>query len=95
MFGFVRNLFGRREQPVPLPTSPPLLQVWAIKDGRNHFWNKAVVSDRPTTINKYDLIGPFRSEVDCEEFCDRNNKANLGRIGLYNQVQQQEQHGET
>lgn len=39
-------------------------------------WNKVVVYREPqrhlsSTI--YDVVGPFRSEIDCEQFCDRGN----------------------
>lgn len=39
-------------------------------------WSKIVVA-KPPYVYEFDrtkqLIGPFRSEVDCEEFCDREN----------------------
>ena len=49
---------------------------YAYRTGRINPWHKIVVTEPPYIprgIQSDYLIGPFRSEVDCEEFCDREN----------------------
>ena len=67
MFKWIRSLFVKR------------LQVWALFDKTSHIWVKVVSYKRPipeySNLYPHHVQGPFRSEVDCEEFCDRQNTA--------------------
>lgn len=57
----------------PEPPKPLPLQVWAYKEyAIGHVWAKVVSPYRPGRTADH-VVGPFRSEVDCEEFCDRQN----------------------
>ena len=55
-----------------LPDPQP--RVWALwLNGEPGGWLKVVALEKPTASLPINLIGPFRSEVDCEDFCDRAN----------------------
>jgi hypothetical protein len=61
MFHKIKNWWNARKQP----------RVWATYlHGR---WVKSVTYRKPSTYFPDHLMGPFRSEVDCEEFCDMRN----------------------
>jgi hypothetical protein len=60
MFNFLSNL------------CKPKLKIYAIYEAGG-IWSKVVVYKKPRVIVGDYLVGPFRSEVDCEEFCDREN----------------------
>lgn len=50
-------------------------------------WVKAVLCRKPDDEHGREIIGPFRSEVDCEEFCDRTNRYALsGVIMTYSDI---------
>jgi hypothetical protein len=61
------------------PQRKPVIQprVWALRCPLTGVWSKAVVYERPSVQPGYEWtrVGPFRSEIDAEEFCDRNNRA--------------------
>jgi hypothetical protein len=83
MFNFLRNSWRRWVKPQP--------KVWAVKDVYTGVWLKVVTYKTPkvwlTTIVPHSwmpVIGPFRSECDCEDFCDKFNKALVRRtVTLY------------
>lgn len=56
--------------------------IWAICDTHN-IWTKVVSYKRPAAMFDWWRVGPFRSEVDCEEFCDKANSARCGKVKLY------------
>lgn len=56
-------------------------KVWAVYDYTR--WTKVVSYVKPYVFVESNLRGPFRSEVDCEEFCDLTNKAKYGKCLLY------------
>ncbi|RDJ35041.1 MAG: hypothetical protein DWQ19_09405 [Crenarchaeota archaeon] len=45
-------------------------KIWAVYDGL--YWAKVVTYKRPNTYSTW-VLGPFRSELDCEEYCDHVN----------------------
>lgn len=61
-------------------------QVWAIQDFHNRSWHKVVAFSEPTPEVPHMLYGPFRSEIDCEEYCDRRNLAMIGKVRRYSHV---------
>jgi len=47
-------------------------------------WTKVVSPSKPNIRGPFfTAIGPFRSEVDCEEFCDHENQKLSGWIKYY------------
>lgn len=59
-----RSLVARWRAP-----QPP--KIWAVYErGR---WCKVVTFSKPAVVSWHDRRGPFRSEVDCDEFCDAAN----------------------
>ena len=51
-------------------------KIWAVRskyDGSA--WSKVVSISRfaPVERSNFDCAGPFRSEMDCEQFCDHSN----------------------
>ena len=59
-------------------------KVWAFNANEYYsIWSKIVSSERPMN-DKYShspkVIGPWRSEMDCEEWCDRENRANFSSV---------------
>ncbi len=64
MFKKIKTWWKNRKQP----------KVWAVKMFARP-WVKAVTYKKPKPpMSRDDVVGPFRSEVDCEEFCDHANK---------------------
>ena len=41
---------------------------------------KVVVYEKPK--NELTVVGPFRSEVDCDEFCQQSNTAQISRFSV-------------
>lgn len=62
MFKRIAKWWASRRQP----------RVWAIKFCDKD-WIKAVVYRKPRGLGIFNVIGPFRSECDCEEFVDHAN----------------------
>lgn len=62
-----KRLCKRREQPT----------VWTFRCPLTGLWSKVVAYEAPPIKVglEWMRIGPFRSEIDAEEFCDRNNRA--------------------
>ncbi len=60
---WLRSLFARK------PKQP---KVWAVRPFGSWTWTKVVSYDPPGFLMQF--VGPFRSEVDCEEFCISQNK---------------------
>jgi hypothetical protein len=49
-------------------------EAWAVKYHGYRAFNKVVQYGKPNSeYGTNVVVGPFRSEVDCEEFCDRQN----------------------
>lgn len=61
MFNFLKNLFSK-DKP---------MKIWAFRSFGCP-WVKVISSSKPVS-DVAPVIGPFRSEVDCEEFCDQSN----------------------
>ena len=65
-------------------------RVWTVRDRYAGLWHKAVTYRRPQANRdlangQSEIVqGPFRSEVDAEDFCDRMNLARQGKFDLYN-----------
>ena len=74
----------------PKATKAEKLKIWAYRSDSSSPWTKVVSYEKPPTYNHcYSMIvGPFRSEVDCEEFCDFNNISDSHgyKIKLYSKV---------
>tara|TARA_Y100000034_G_C6797003_1_gene357310 strand:+ start:480 stop:752 length:273 start_codon:yes stop_codon:yes gene_type:complete len=80
-------------------------KVYAYRDDKKSAyvspWVKIVVSvppkedDYPVSSSAR-TIGPFRTEVDCEDFCDRANLAFCGepQIKFYEPIKRAEQNSE-
>ena len=78
MFKKIKTWWKNRKQP----------KVWAVKMFARP-WVKAVTYKKPKPpMSRDDVVGPFRSEVDCEEFCDHANNS----LSTY---QQREKYGHT
>ena len=57
--------------------------IWAVRDSSSMTWHKVVSYERPTAMFSWYLVGKFRSEVDCEEYCDRANIALCNKVKFY------------
>jgi hypothetical protein len=68
------------------PWKRKTFKPWAVFDQENHTWNKVVSTEKPVALFNHWTQGPFRSEIDAEEFCDRNNAARFNKVYLYNKV---------
>jgi hypothetical protein len=64
MFQWLTNLFKRKS---------PSYKVWAYRFDCVSKWSKVVSVDKPSPDFTGKVVGPFRSEVDCEEFCSEQN----------------------
>ncbi len=72
------NFFSKSKTSKESPTAT--IKHYAVKLDNTHkwyngdFWSKVSSTTRPN-YNLYptDVIGPFPSEKDAEEYCDRNN----------------------
>lgn len=59
-------------------------RIWAVWDDDLGIWSKVVVYREPQVLYGWWKRGPFRSEMDCEEFCNRQNFArNKMRAMMY------------
>ena len=79
MLNLLRNVWRRWIKLQP--------KVWALRDPTTGVWTKVVAFKEPFTQIHFEWmrVGPFRSELDCEEYCDRTNKALVQRtVSLYN-----------
>ena len=57
-------------------------KVWAFNSNEyQSIWSKVVSCERQMN-DKYSpkVIGPWRSEMDCEEWCDRENRAHFSSV---------------
>jgi len=63
MLGFFKKLFSKQE---------PAFKIWAYSS-QHEPWVKIVSTKKPFADCLNRVVGPFRSEVDCEEFCDKAN----------------------
>jgi hypothetical protein len=61
--------------------APRPQQVWTVEI--NNVWHKVVSSEKPNTILPQYCMGPWRSEVDAEEFCDRTNTKWANQVAFY------------
>lgn len=52
-------------------------KVWAVY--HHGIWAKAVTYKKPYSWFSEYVVGPFRSEVDCEEYCDKRNSPYVTR----------------
>jgi hypothetical protein len=57
--------------------------IWAIMDFNTKTWHKVVIYAEPVVEFQFCRTGPFRSLLECEEYCDRRNRAMTGRVKLY------------
>jgi hypothetical protein len=66
----------------------PKLKIYAIYQTHGGLWSKVVVYKKPKVYVEDYLVGPFRSEVDCEEFCDRENQTRCKHpiVSFYSQI---------
>ena len=64
------------------------VKVWAYQPDSGSLWTKVVSYERPPTYSHCfsRIVGPFRSEVDCEEFCDFNNSKYTSSVKKYSRV---------
>lgn len=81
MFGWIKRIVKRE---------PPPFKAWAVFDAYGDVWVKVVSQGPPTTMYPWRLVGPFRSEIDCEDYCDRANTGLSGKYRLYNEQHAQE-----
>jgi len=57
-------------------------RAWAVEE--NGVWIKVISCEKPCTIADTSYLrGPFRSEIDCEDFCDKANLAKVNKFTLY------------
>jgi len=65
--------------------------AFAVKSA-GYSWVKAVVLGQAGAMSLKEeyssdkVVGPFRSELDCEDFCDRKNICDLGRFKWYEPI---------
>jgi hypothetical protein len=57
-------------------------KVWVLREPFTGLWSKVVAYEQPSTQVGFEWmrIGPLRSEMDAEEFCDRNNRALVAHV---------------
>lgn len=65
----------------------PVSRVWAYRDSRC-VWHKIVSLYRPAEFWSDGVQGPFRSEIDCEEFCDHANAPLANKVRLYRPIEE-------
>ena len=69
---------------------PKQPKVWALRNATYPIWNKVVSHSKPVGWLYDHVQGPFRSEMDCEEFCDRANTFTRTReVPMYSDVKVQ------
>lgn len=86
---FFSWLFGLKEKSQSSSTSKsPQARVWAVKPFDSHIFSKVVTYNKPDAGPFGCVLGPFRSEVDCEEFCDHSNISanNIFNIKTYSPI---------
>ena len=60
-------------------------KIWAVQDLETHTWHVVISWGKPldSIYCSEHLRGPFRSSIDCEQFCDRMNAARRGSLPPY------------
>lgn len=60
------------------------IKVYVLCDS-NELWHKVITYKKPNIRNSEKILGPFRSEVEAEELCDRLNMSSmLDKVHPYN-----------
>lgn len=67
--------------------TPRPFRAWAVRHNStfsHDAWCKVVSNSRGRPVPLcFNCVGPFRSEVECDEFCDHANHGMAGKIKLY------------
>lgn len=77
LMNFIKNLFRKK------------VKVFAYKESFSKPWVKYVGYKKPPYCCLSKIIGPFRSEIDCEEFCSASNETDKkfsSFDNLYNKI---------